>query len=89
MQSYLGIVWMVQLLQENVRTCDNVSDENRQSILSMYCSTIGVRARLREHIPMKIRRKVKVWIKERCITSFTINAKRSGGEGDERARRGE
>lgn len=56
---------MVQLLQENVRTCDNVSDENRQSILSMYCSTIGVRARLREHIPMKIRRKVKVWIKER------------------------
>lgn len=80
---------MVQLLQENVRTCNNVSDENRQSILSMYCNTIGVRARLREHIPMKIRRKVKVWIKERCITSLTINAKRSGGEGDERARRGE
>ena len=34
-QKDLDIVWIVKLLQENVRTCDNVSDENRQTILAM------------------------------------------------------
>ena len=89
MQSQLGIVWIVQLLQENVRTCDNVSNEDRQSILTMYQHGIEMRNRLREHISMKIRRKVKVWIKERYILFHTHKAQRSRGKGDERACRGE
>lgn len=59
------MVWIVKLLQENVRTCDNVSDENRQTILAMSVLLIRITVRLREHLPMKIRRKVKVWEKER------------------------
>lgn len=65
-QSYLSTVWIVEILQNCIRDSESAVDQsNKQLLLSQYYFDFSSFNSLRELVPMKVRRKLKVWLKER------------------------